>query len=68
MDANILVPLLIGRKVHMHPAVIILGITICVLYCRLMGVLLFVPIIAMFYVSVGYAVDRYLNSEYYKNG
>lgn len=68
MDANILVPLLIGKKVHMHPSVIILGITICASYFGLMGILLFVPIIAMFYVSVGYAVDWYLNSEFYKNG
>ncbi|WP_395463351.1 AI-2E family transporter [Wolbachia endosymbiont of Cantharis cryptica] len=68
IDANILVPLLIGKKVHIHPAIIILGITICASYFGFTGVLLFVPIIAMFNVSVGYAIDKYLKSEFYKNG
>ncbi|MDG7052806.1 MAG: AI-2E family transporter [Wolbachia endosymbiont of Alcedoecus sp.] len=68
MDANILVPLLIGKKVHIHPAVIILGVTVCASYFGLMGILLFVPIIAMFYVSVEYITDKYLKSEFYRNG
>ncbi|MDM8335728.1 AI-2E family transporter [Wolbachia pipientis] len=68
MDANILVPLLIGKKVHIHPAVIILGITMCASCFGFIGVLLFVPIIAIFTVSVGCAINRYLKSEFYKNG
>ncbi|APR99135.1 AI-2E family transporter [Wolbachia endosymbiont of Folsomia candida] len=68
IDSNILVPLLIGKKVHIHPAVIILGITICASYFGFIGVLLFIPIIAMFNVSVECAVNKYLKSEFYKNG
>lgn len=68
IDANILVPLLIGKKVHIHSAVIILGMTTCASYFGLMGVLLFIPIIAIFNVSVRYAVDIYLQSEFYKSG
>ncbi|WCR58561.1 AI-2E family transporter [Wolbachia endosymbiont of Ctenocephalides felis wCfeJ] len=68
IDANILVPLLIGKKVHIHPAVIILGMATCASYFGLTGVLLFIPIIAVFNVSVRYAVDAYLQSEFYKRG
>ncbi|NUX01789.1 AI-2E family transporter [Wolbachia endosymbiont of Madathamugadia hiepei] len=68
IDANILVPLLVGKKVHIHPAVIILGVTICASYFGFMGILLFVPIIAMFYVSVECITDKYLKSEFYRNG
>ncbi|MGL9758605.1 MAG: AI-2E family transporter [Wolbachia sp.] len=68
IDSNILVPLLIGKKVHIHPAVIILGITICASYFGFMGILLFIPIIAMFNVSVEYAINKYFKSDIYKNG
>ncbi|WP_341821113.1 AI-2E family transporter [Wolbachia endosymbiont (group A) of Myopa testacea] len=68
IDSNILVPLLIGKKVHIHPAVIILGITICASYFGFTGILLFIPIIAMFNVSVEYAINKYFKSELYKNG
>nr|WP_302675995.1 AI-2E family transporter [Wolbachia endosymbiont of Litomosoides sigmodontis] len=68
IDANILVPLLIGKKVHVHPAIIIIGITICISYFGLMGILLFAPIIAIFTVSVRYIINLYLKSEFYKSG
>nr|WP_246168621.1 AI-2E family transporter [Wolbachia endosymbiont of Ctenocephalides felis wCfeT] len=68
IDANILAPLLIGKKVHIHPTVIILGVAICASYFGLIGVLFFIPIIAVFNVSVKYAVDQYLSSEFYKKG
>ncbi|NUY39145.1 AI-2E family transporter [Wolbachia endosymbiont of Litomosoides brasiliensis] len=68
IDVNILVPLLVGRKVHIHPAIIIIGITVCASYFGFMGILLFVPIIAMFNVSVRYTIDLYLKSEFYKSG
>ncbi|WP_320157490.1 AI-2E family transporter [Wolbachia endosymbiont (group A) of Anomoia purmunda] len=68
IDSNILVPLLIGKKVHIHPTVIILGITICASYFGFIGILLFIPIIAMFNVSVEYAINKYFKSELYKNG
>lgn len=68
IDSNILVPLLIGKKVHIHPTVIILGITICASYFGFTGILLFIPIIAMFNVSVEYAINKYFKSELYKNG
>nr|WP_246214414.1 AI-2E family transporter [Wolbachia endosymbiont of Dirofilaria (Dirofilaria) immitis] len=66
IDANILVPLLIGKKVHMHPGVVILGITTCASYFGLIGILFFIPIIAIFNVSIKYVVDVYLQSEFYK--
>ncbi|QCB61510.1 AI-2E family transporter [Wolbachia endosymbiont of Brugia malayi] len=68
IDTNILAPLLVGKKVHIHPAIIIIGITICASYLGLIGILLFVPIIAIFNVSVGCAIDQYLKSEFYKSG
>ncbi|WP_353269794.1 AI-2E family transporter [Wolbachia endosymbiont (group A) of Myopa testacea] len=68
IDSHILVPLLIGKKVHIHPSVIILGITICASYFGFTGILLFIPIIAMFNASVEYAINKYFKSELYKNG
>jgi predicted PurR-regulated permease PerM len=68
IDSNILAPLLIGKKVHIHPTVIILGITICASYFGFIGILLFIPIIAMFNVSVECAINKYFKSEFYKNG
>ncbi len=68
IDANILIPLLIGKKVHIYPAVIILGVTTCASYFGLIGILLFIPIIAIINVSIRYAIDIYLQSEFYKGG
>ena len=68
IDSNILVPLLVGKKVHIHSAVIILGITICIAYFGFVGMLLFIPMIATFNVSMEFAVNKYLKSELYKNG
>ncbi|MDD9331254.1 MAG: AI-2E family transporter [Wolbachia sp.] len=68
IDSNILVPLLVGKKVHIHAATIIIGITICVSYFGLIGILLFIPIVAIFNVSVEFAINRYFKSEFYKNG
>ncbi|MDG7056300.1 MAG: AI-2E family transporter [Wolbachia endosymbiont of Meromenopon meropis] len=68
VDSNILVPLLIGKKVRIHPAIIILGLAICASYFGFVGILLFVPMIAMFYVLVKYITNIYLKSDFYKNG
>lgn len=68
IDSNILGPLLIGKKVHIHPAVIVIGITICASYFGFIGILLFIPIVAMFSVSMDLAIDKYRKSEFYKKG
>lgn len=68
MDSSILVPLLIGKKVHIHPTIIILGVVICTSYFGFIGILFFIPIIAMFSVLVEYTVNKYFESELYKNG
>lgn len=68
IDSNILVPWLIGKKINIHSAVIILGITICTAYFGFVGMLLFIPIIAIFNVSMEFAVNKYFKSEFYKNG
>jgi predicted PurR-regulated permease PerM len=68
IDSNILVPLLIGKKIHIHSAIIILGITTCTAYFGFIGILLFIPIIAIFTISVEFAINRYFKSEFYKNG
>nr|WP_255424138.1 AI-2E family transporter [Wolbachia endosymbiont of Pentalonia nigronervosa] len=68
IDSNILAPLLIGKKVHIHPAVIVIGITICASYFGFIGILLFIPIVAMFSVSMDLAIDKYRKSEFYKKG
>lgn len=68
IDSNILGPLLIAKKVHIHPAVIIIGITVCASYFGFIGILLFIPIVAVFGVSMDLAIDRYRKSEFYKKG
>ncbi|WFW29682.1 MAG: AI-2E family transporter [Wolbachia endosymbiont of Menacanthus eurysternus] len=68
IDTNLLVPLLIGKKIHMHPTIIILGITICTSYFGIIGILLFIPTIAVFYASTRCIIYKYLKSKFYKNG
>lgn len=68
IDSNILVPLLIGKKVHIHPVVIIIGITMCASYFGFIGILLFIPIIAIFKMSIKLAIYRYHKSDFYKEG
>ncbi|WP_349967728.1 AI-2E family transporter [Wolbachia endosymbiont of Armadillidium arcangelii] len=68
IDSSILVPLLIGKKVHIHPTIIIFGVVICTSYFGFIGILFFIPIIAMFSVLVEYTVNKYFESELYKNG
>ncbi|MBV0899749.1 MAG: AI-2E family transporter [Wolbachia endosymbiont of Fragariocoptes setiger] len=68
IDANILVPFLIGRKVHMHPVTIILGIALCTSYFGFIGILLFIPIIAIINVSLSIAFNKYCQSLFYKQG
>ncbi|WP_353287115.1 AI-2E family transporter [Wolbachia endosymbiont (group B) of Gerris lacustris] len=68
IDSSILVPLLIGKKVHIHPTIIILGVVICTSYFGSIGILFFIPIIAIFSVLVEYTIDKYFESELYKNG
>ncbi|MDN5248134.1 MAG: AI-2E family transporter [Wolbachia endosymbiont of Tyrophagus putrescentiae] len=66
IDSNILVPLLIGKKVHIHPIIILLGVTVCAYYFGFIGILLFIPIIAVFKVSMELIAVKYCRSQFYK--
>lgn len=68
IDSNILVPLLIGKKIHIHPTIIILGIITCTSYFGFIGILFFIPIIAILSVLAEYIVNKYFESELYNNG
>ncbi|OEY87161.1 AI-2E family transporter [Wolbachia pipientis] len=68
IDSYILTPLLIGKKINIHPAIIILGITICASYFGLIGILLFIPIVSIFIVSIELMVNKYRKSEFYRSG
>ncbi|OEY87174.1 AI-2E family transporter [Wolbachia pipientis] len=68
LDSYILTPLLIGKKINIHPAIIIFGITICASYFGFIGILLFIPIVSIFIVSTELVVNKYRKSEFYKSG
>jgi predicted PurR-regulated permease PerM len=46
VDLNYLIPRIIGRRVHLHPMVVILGIVAGALLAGVLGVLLAAPTIA----------------------
>jgi predicted PurR-regulated permease PerM len=54
-DLNYLIPRIIGRRVHLHPMVVILGIVVGALTAGILGILLAAPTIA----SAG-VVGRYI--------
>jgi len=53
-DLNYLIPRIIGRSVHLHPAIVILGIVAGAVFAGVLGVLLAAPTIASLRVLVRY--------------
>lgn len=53
-DLNYLIPRIIGRSVHLHPAVVILGIVAGAVFAGVLGVLLAAPTIASLRVLARY--------------
>jgi predicted PurR-regulated permease PerM len=46
VDLNVLIPRIIGRRVHLHPLVVILGIIVGAVFAGVLGVVLAAPTIA----------------------
>ena len=66
VEGNFLTPRLVGKKVGLHPVWIIFGMLSGAALFGFVGVLLAVPISAVIGVLIRFALERYLQSEYYR--
>lgn len=65
IEGVVITPLLIGKKVKLHPIWIIIGMTICASQIGFLGILFSIPITAISCVFVKAIVNSYINSEFY---
>lgn len=63
VDLNILIPRIIGRRVHLHPLVVILGIIVGAIFAGVLGVVLAAPTIASARVIGRYIYAKLLDLE-----
>ena len=68
VEGNFLTPKLVGESVGLHPVWIIFGLLAGGALFGFVGVLLAVPAAAVIGVGVRFALDRYLQSPYYRGG
>ncbi len=66
MESYLITPKLVGGKVSLHPVWIIFGMLAGAALFGLVGVLLAVPITAVIGVVTRFAIERYLQSDYYQ--
>ena len=65
VESNIITPLLIGKRVDIHPIWIIIGMITCGSQIGFTGILLSIPITAIVSVFVRAFITRYMNSKFY---
>ncbi|QXK92142.1 AI-2E family transporter [Neoehrlichia mikurensis] len=65
IESNIITPLLIGKKIDLHPIWLIIGMIICHTYIGFIGVLLSIPITAIVGVFVQSIIQRYIKSDFH---
>ncbi|OGO14838.1 MAG: hypothetical protein A2Z14_00170 [Chloroflexi bacterium RBG_16_48_8] len=65
VDLNYLIPRIIGRRVHLHPLVVILGIIVGALLAGVLGVVLAAPTISSIRVIGRYVYARLFDLEPY---
>ena len=68
VEGNFLTPKLVGESVGLHPVWIIFGLLAGGALFGFVGVLLAIPAAAVIGVGVRFALDRYLQSPYYRGG
>jgi len=68
VEGNFLTPKLVGESVGLHPVWIIFGLLAGGALFGFVGVLLAIPVAAVIGVGVRFALDRYLQSRYYRGG
>jgi predicted PurR-regulated permease PerM len=68
VEGNFLTPKLVGESVGLHPVWIIFGLLAGGALFGFVGVLLAIPAAAVIGVGVRFALDRYLQSSYYRGG
>lgn len=68
IEGTLLTPRIVGRQVGISPLVIILGLLAGGELLGFLGVLLALPVMAMAKVLGGYLRERYLDSEFYRQG
>ncbi len=68
VEGNFLTPKLVGESVGLHPVWIIFGLLAGGALFGFVGVLLAIPAAAIIGVGVRFALERYLQSRYYRGG
>ena len=68
VEGNFLTPKLVGESVGLHPVWIIFGLLAGGTLFGFVGVLLAVPAAAVIGVGARFAIDRYMQSPYYRGG
>jgi predicted PurR-regulated permease PerM len=63
VDINFLIPRIIGRRVHLHPLVVILGIVIGAIFAGVLGVVLAAPTISSARIVGRYVYHRLIDSD-----
>lgn len=66
LEGNFLTPKLVGEKVGLHPLWIIFGMLAGGALFGFVGVLIAVPVTAVVGVFIRFAIERYLESSYYR--
>ncbi|GAT78065.1 hypothetical protein EHRUM3_02730 [Ehrlichia ruminantium] len=67
VESNVITPLLIGKRIDIHPIWIIIGMIICGSQIGFIGILLSIPITAVVGVFVKSIINQYMNSKFYNN-
>jgi predicted PurR-regulated permease PerM len=67
LEASVITPKLVGKKVGLHPVWIIFGMLAGATLFGFVGVLIAVPVSAVIGVIIRFALSRYLSSHYYHN-
>ena len=67
VESNIITPLLIGKRIDIHPIWIIIGMITCGSQIGFTGILLSIPITAIIGVFVKSIITQYMNSKFYNN-
>ncbi|MEH0831500.1 AI-2E family transporter [Anaplasma bovis] len=65
LEAHVITPAIIGTKLHMSPAWLVIGMVVLTYHAGFLGALLSFPLTAILGVLVQDAVKRYLNSGFY---
>ena len=66
IDSGFITPKIVGNRLGVHPLWVIFGVLVSVPLFGIFGILLALPMVGICNVVVKYAMEKYRNSDYYK--